>query len=113
MALIEDFDKFARDFLNNENMVASNPTPIEEDVEIIQVSDEETDVIMDEEPIVIEIDEPLVDIIDSGNRNEIFEIDEPLGGIIDLADENETNQISEISDDDLYNQDLDDDVYLS
>ena len=67
MALIEDFDKFARDFLNNENMGASNPTTIEEDVEIIQASEEEIDVIMNKEPIVIEIDEPLVDIAYSGD----------------------------------------------
>lgn len=113
MALIEDFDKFARDFLNNENMGASNPTTIEEDVEIIQASEEEIDVIMNKEPIVIEIDEPLVDIIDSGNINEIFEIQEPLGGIFDLVDETEINQTSGISEEDSDNSDLDDDVYLS
>lgn len=35
-----------------------------------------------------------------------------LGGIIDFADENEVNQSSRISDEDSYNPDLNDDVYL-
>lgn len=83
MALIEDCDNFAKDFLNDENKVSSDPSPKEDDNEIIQVSDEEIDVIMDEEPFFIEIEELL-----SVN--------------LEFVDENELNQTSGISEDEVY-----------
>lgn len=94
MALIEDFNKLAKDFFYHGNTTSSNTSKYEDDNEIEQISDDEIEVLMDEEPLIIEIEEP-------------------LGGIIDFADENEINQSSRISDEDSYNPDLNDDVYLS